>query len=79
MFPNIPDTILTQMRRLEEIDKRDRTDGTPKLERLRQVPRETGMFLAIMAANAPDGTMIEIGTSAGYSTLFLALACREKG
>ncbi len=32
-----------------------------------------------MAAAAPAGRCIEIGTSAGYSTLWLALACRAVG
>jgi caffeoyl-CoA O-methyltransferase len=67
------------MRELEQIDSRDRTDGTPRLERLRQVPPEVGRFLAILAAAAPPGLFIEIGTSAGYSTLWLALACRATG
>jgi NTP pyrophosphatase (non-canonical NTP hydrolase)/precorrin-6B methylase 2 len=32
-----------------------------------------------MAASSPSGAWIEIGASAGYSTLWLALACRETG
>jgi caffeoyl-CoA O-methyltransferase len=67
------------MRCLEEIDAKDRTDGTPRMQRLRQIPRETGQFIALLAASAPHGTWIEIGTSAGYSTLWLALACRQAG
>jgi predicted O-methyltransferase YrrM len=31
-----------------------------------------------MAASAPEGNWIEIGTSAGYSALWLSLACRER-
>jgi caffeoyl-CoA O-methyltransferase len=76
---SIPKKILEQMRLLETIDANDRIDGTPHLERLRQIPPETGKFLSILAANAPRGTFIEIGTSAGYSGLYLALACREVG
>jgi predicted O-methyltransferase YrrM len=38
-----------------------------------------GKFIALMAALAPVGHCIEIGTSAGYSTLWLALACRAAG
>ena len=79
MFNEIPQKILSRMRELEEIDRRDRGDGTPRLQRLRQVPPETGRFIAILAAAAPDGDCIEIGTSAGYSTLWLALACRTNG
>ena len=76
MFDDIPQRILARMRELEEIDARDRTDGTTRLERLRQIPPETGKFIALLAATAPTGRYIEIGTSAGYSTLWLALACR---
>ncbi|HTX92132.1 MAG TPA: O-methyltransferase [Anaerolineales bacterium] len=77
MFHPIPDRILEQMQRLEQIDARDRLDGTPRLQRLRQVPPETGRFLALLAASAPEGELVEIGTSAGYSTLWLALAGRK--
>jgi predicted O-methyltransferase YrrM len=38
-----------------------------------------GRFIAVLAAAAPEGRCIEIGTSAGYSTLWLALACRATG
>ena len=79
MFLDVPMPILDRMRYLEALDARDRQDGTPRLERLRQVPPETGRFLALLAALAPPGRYIEIGTSAGYSTLWLALACRELG
>jgi caffeoyl-CoA O-methyltransferase len=75
MFHSIRPAILEQMHRLEQIDARDRDDGTTRLQRLRQVPPETGRFLALLAAGAPEGEIIEIGTSAGYSTLWLALAC----
>jgi caffeoyl-CoA O-methyltransferase len=64
---------------LEGLDAKDRRDGTPRLQRLRQIPPEAGRFLALLAAGTPEGAWIEIGTSAGYSTLWLALACREVG
>ena len=79
MFQDIPSSILERMRYLEEIDTRDRSDGTTRLQRLRQIPAETGKFIALLAASAPMGSYIEIGTSAGYSTLWLALACRATG
>jgi predicted O-methyltransferase YrrM len=71
--------MLARMHELEAIDLRDRTDGTAHGRRLRQVPPETGKFLALLAASAPPGAWIEIGTSAGYSTLWLALAARQVG
>ncbi|MHA2034952.1 MAG: O-methyltransferase [Promethearchaeota archaeon] len=79
MFHEIPDSIKRRMKFLEDIDSKDRIDGTPRLERLRQIPPETGKFLSILAASAPEGKFVEIGTSAGYSTLWIALACKLRG
>jgi caffeoyl-CoA O-methyltransferase len=64
---------------LETIDARDRLDGTTRAHRMRQVPPDTGRFLAILAAGAPPGQLLEVGTSAGYSGLWLSLACRQRG
>lgn len=79
MFQELPAPMLDVMDRLESRDAQDREDGTGKYERLRQVPRETGRFIAVLAALAPAAEWIEIGTSAGYSTLWLSRACRERG
>ncbi len=79
MFHEIPQQVAEQMRRLEAIDTRDRVDGTSREERLRQIPPETGRLISILAASAPGGRIIEIGTSAGYSALYLALVCRTVG
>ena len=79
MFHDVPESIHQKMEELEGRDAVDRVDGTALLDRLRQIPPETGQFLALLAASAPEGAWIEIGTSAGYSALWLALACREHG
>lgn len=79
MFHSIPPAMLERMRFLEARDVEDRTDGTPRMRRLRQIPPETGKFLALLLANAPQGRIIEIGTSAGYSTLWIALAAQATG
>jgi predicted O-methyltransferase YrrM len=79
VFHDIPESIHQKMEELEKRDAVDRVDGTARLDRLRQIPPETGQFLALLAASAPEGAWIEIGTSAGYSALWLALACRERG
>jgi len=79
MFHSIRPSILTRMHYLEHIDATDRVDGTLRLQRLRQIPPETGRFLALLAATAPDGAYIEIGASAGYSALWLALAGEALG
>ncbi|KAA3646599.1 MAG: O-methyltransferase [Chloroflexi bacterium] len=75
---NIPEAIQARMRELEAIDERDRNDGTPQLKRLRQIPPESGNILALLAAAAPKGDVLEIGTSAGYSSLWLILACQQR-
>ena len=79
MFLDIPPAVRERMAYLENRDFLDRQDGTPRLERLRQVPPETGRFIALLEAAAPPGEMVEIGTSGGYSALWLALACRLTG
>jgi predicted O-methyltransferase YrrM len=79
VFLTIRPSILSRMHELEQIDARDRGDGTPRLQRLRQIPPDTGRFLALLAASSPAGECIEIGTSAGYSSLWLALACELVG
>ena len=79
MFHDIPDRVLSRMRFLEAMDGRQRIDGTGHLERLRQVPPVTGRLLALLAAGTPPGAWLEIGTSGGYSALWLSLACRAAG
>ena len=79
MFHNIPKAIVNQMRRLEELDALDREDGTPRSQRLRQIPPVTGKFLALLCASAPKGGVLEVGTSGGYSSLWLSLACNARG
>ena len=79
MFHDIPQVILDRMSYLQELDAQDRAEGKPSFKRLRQITPETGRFLAILAALAPQGRFIEIGTSGGYSTLWLAIACRHVG
>jgi len=79
MFWHIPQPILSRMQALEAANARDRQDGTPRLRRLRQVTPETGKFLALLAANAPEGQFLEIGASGGYSALLLSLALRGRG
>ncbi len=79
MFHNIPQAIKERMAYLESLNKEDRSAGKSPGERLRQVPPETGKFLALLAACAPEGTYLEIGTSGGYSAMWLSLACKELG
>ncbi len=66
------------MHALEKQDAQDRADGTPRPQRLRQIPPETGKMLALLCAGAPSGGVLEVGASGGYSSLWLTLACIER-
>jgi caffeoyl-CoA O-methyltransferase len=79
MFLEIPSTMQARMHHLEQLDAEQRQRDLPASERFCQVPPEIGRFLAILAASAPDGGCVEVGTSAGYSTLWLWLARRGRG
>ena len=80
MFHNIPDRVLKRMRYLERLDAEHRRQSAKfHFDRLRQVPPATGKFLALLAASAPEGTYLELGTSGGYSSLWLSLAARAAG
>jgi len=79
LFNHLDPHIHDVRRDLTARDERDRDDGTPHLERLRQITPDTGRFISLWAASAPAGAWIEVGTSAGYSALWLAQAARVSG
>jgi predicted O-methyltransferase YrrM len=79
MLHQIPTLIKERMEQLEKADGKDRQDSTPMLQRLRQIPPESGKIISLLVASAPEGEILEIGTSAGYSTLWIILACRYLG
>ena len=79
MFHDIPEPILRRMKFLEDADARDRANSTPLAKRLKQITPDVGRLLAILAASTPPGDCLEIGTSAGYSTLWLAFGCQISG
>lgn len=75
----VPREVRKVMALLEEQDARDREDGTPRAERLRAIRSEVGEFLLTLALGTRARTIVEIGTSGGYSTLWLAVAARASG
>ncbi|MGQ9603994.1 MAG: O-methyltransferase [bacterium] len=79
MFHDIPVEIRRRMRYLERLDAVQRTMDVSDEERLKQIPPATGKFISLLAASSPEGIMLEIGTSAGYSTLWLATVCKRLG
>jgi len=81
MFNQIPSAILARMQYLEDRDKKEMLGKVDiqHFDKLRQIPPETGRFISLIAACSPKGRWLEIGTSAGYSALWLALACKNMG
>lgn len=75
----VPERVRDVMDRLEAQDAADRTDGTPQAQRLRSITPDTGQLLLTLALAIRARTIVEIGTSGGYSGLWLATAARENG
>lgn len=79
MFRDIPQAIEVTQGALKGLEAWRKAQGVERNRLLRQVPPETGKLLAILLAGAPAGVAYEIGSGAGYSGLWLALACRTTG
>ena len=72
MFHDISANMRQVMRELEEQTARDQSA-------LRSVSEDVGRYLAFLAMSAPQGAFIELGSSGGYSSLWLSLAARARG
>ena len=72
MFHDLSADMRQVMRELEEQTARDQSA-------LRSVSEDVGRCLALLAMSAPQGAFIELGSSGGYSSLWLSLAARARG
>jgi predicted O-methyltransferase YrrM len=72
VFHDISANMRQVMRELEERNERDQPT-------LRNVSEDVGRCLALLAMSAPQGAFLELGSSAGYSSLWLSLAARARG
>jgi predicted O-methyltransferase YrrM len=66
-------------RRAEEEQRRTLTPGINLDELLLSVGREVGMLLYLLATGGQARRILELGTSYGYSTVWLAAAARATG
>src|SRR5689334_23147083 len=71
-FHDISANMREVMRALEEQLERDQRS-------LRSVDTDVGRVLSLLAMSAPRGEFLELGSSGGYSSLWLSLAARAKG
>lgn len=72
MFHDISPQMRQVMRALEEQLERDQRS-------LRSVDADVARILTMLALSAPPGGFLELGSSGGYSSLWLSLAARAKG
>ena len=72
MFHDISADMRQVMRELEEETARNQPW-------LRSVTADVGRCLSLLAMSAPRGAFLELGSSGGYSALWLSLAARAKG
>ncbi|MFN8474331.1 MAG: class I SAM-dependent methyltransferase [Anaerolineae bacterium] len=68
--------IVTLMRELERRDREERAQGLPRAVRARNLKPDTGRFLNLLIRAARSRRIVEVGTSNGYSTLWLAEAAQ---
>lgn len=67
------------LRELEAIDADERARGLPPAQRMRAVRPEVGRFLNLLILAARYRRILEIGTSRGYSGLWLGQAAQATG
>jgi predicted O-methyltransferase YrrM len=79
--PVIERVLAEYERRAEEEQRRTNlaSPGTNLDELLLSVGREAGMLLYLLATGAQSRRILELGTSYGYSTVWLAAAARASG
>lgn len=65
--------------RLYEADAAQRAEGLPAGQRTRNIERSSGQYLHLLALAMRAQAMLEIGSSNGVSTIWLAAAARETG
>lgn len=68
--------IVALMRELEARDREERAEGLPRALRARNLKPDTGRFLNLLIRAARARRILEVGTSNGYSTLWLAEAAQ---
>jgi len=71
--------VINVMARLEARDEQERARMLPGSERIQALHPDAGRFLYVLALAKQAKSIVEVGTSHGYSTLWLAAAARANG
>jgi caffeoyl-CoA O-methyltransferase len=75
----IDERIAAVLERLYAEDGAQRAAGLPSSQRTRNVERQTGRWLALLVRATNARELLEIGSSNGVSTIWLAAAARQNG
>jgi len=68
---------LALLKELEQRDTEERLKGLPVEQRMRNITPDVGLFLNIIVKAIKAKNILEIGTSNGYSTIWLGLAAKD--
>jgi predicted O-methyltransferase YrrM len=71
--------VLDVLARLEMRDEQERAQKLPGSGRIQALHPDSGRFLYVLALAKATKSIVEVGTSHGYSTLWLAAAARVNG
>src|SRR5262249_31956793 len=74
-----PDSLDKVLLELEQFGKANDAGAGERARRMLNITRDTGEFLAVLVKATMARRVLEIGTSNGYSTLWLASAARAIG
>ncbi|NHJ49030.1 MAG: O-methyltransferase [Asgard group archaeon] len=69
--------VINLLKELERIDTEERLKALPAEVRMRNITPDVGLFLNILVKATKAKNILEIGTSNGYSTIWLGLAVKE--
>ncbi|MGH2614861.1 MAG: O-methyltransferase [Thermomicrobiales bacterium] len=75
----IDELVTAALERLYAEDAAQRAANLPSAQRTRNVDRDTGRWLALLVRATGAREILEIGSSNGVSTIWLASAARENG
>ena len=73
------ETLRDLLREIEQFGLENDAANSARPRRMLNITHDTGEFLAVLVRATKARRVLEIGTSNGYSTLWLAQACEEIG
>ncbi len=79
MLVAIPEAARVTLERLYREDAAQRAAGLPSSQRTRNIDRNSGRFISMLARTMNAQAILEMGSSNGVSTIWFALAAAETG